>query len=82
MLTEENTASLSELKAVISGKLVLVCGNTPKLRENFSEINFSGFAAIAADGAAAFLMNMDIVSEAICTDLNGNYDADSQIDQA
>ncbi len=37
-LTEENTASLSELKALISGKPVLVCGNAPRLRDDLSEI--------------------------------------------
>ena len=76
MLTEKNTASLSELKAVISGKPVLVCGNAPKLRNDLSEINFSAFTVIAADGAAAVLMDMGIVPEVICTDLDGNSEAD------
>ena len=76
MLTEKNTASLSELKAVISGKPVLVCGNAPKLRNDLSEITFSAFTIIAADGAAAVLMDMGIVPEVICTDLDGNSDAD------
>ena len=76
MLTEENTASLSELKAVISEKPVLVCGNAPRLRSDLSEINFSDFTIIAADGAAAVLMDMGIVPEVICTDLDGNSEAD------
>ena len=76
MLTEKNTASLSELKAVISGKPVLVCGNAPKLRNDLSAINFSAFTVIAADGAAAVLMDMGIVPEVICTDLDGNSEAD------
>ncbi|AKB50374.1 6-hydroxymethyl-7,8-dihydropterin pyrophosphokinase [Methanosarcina barkeri str. Wiesmoor] len=76
MLTEENTASLSELKAIISGKPVLVCGNAPRLRSDLSEINFSAFTLIAADGAAAVLMDMGIVPEVICTDLDGNSEAD------
>lgn len=75
-LTEENTVSLSELKALISGKPVLVCGNAPKLRRELSEINFSDFTVIAADGAAAVLMDMGIVPEIICTDLDGNSEAD------
>lgn len=75
-LTGENTASLSELKALISGKPVLVCGNAPKLREDLSEINFPDFTVIAADGAAAVLMDMGRVPEVICTDLDGNSDAD------
>jgi len=76
MLTEENTASLSELKAVISGKPVLVCGNAPKLRSDLSKINLSDFTVIAADGAAAVLMDMGRVPEVTCTDLGGNSDAD------
>ena len=76
MLTEKNTASLSELKAVISGKPVLVCGNAPKLRNDLSEIDLSAFTVIAADGAAAVLMDMGIVPEVICTDLDGNSEAD------
>ncbi len=76
MLVEKNTSSLSELKAVIFGKPVLVCGNAPKLRNDLSEIDFSAFTIIAADGAAAVLMDMGIVPEVICTDLDGNSDAD------
>ncbi|HWQ47377.1 MAG TPA: 6-hydroxymethylpterin diphosphokinase MptE-like protein [Methanosarcina sp.] len=76
MLIEENTASLSELKARISGKPVLVCGNAPRLRSDLSEIDFLDFTIIAADGAAAVLMDMGIVPEVICTDLDGNSEAD------
>ena len=76
ILTEKNTVSLSELKTVISGKPVLVCGNAPKLRNDLSEIDFSAFTVIAADGAAAVLMDMGIVPEVICTDLDGNSEAD------
>jgi 2-amino-4-hydroxy-6-hydroxymethyldihydropteridine diphosphokinase len=76
MLTEKNTASLSELKAVISGKPVLACGNAPKLRKELSEIDLSAFVIIAADGAAAILMDIGRVPEAICTDLDGNSEAD------
>jgi len=76
MLTEENTVSLSELKALISGKPVLVCGNAPRLRDDLSEINLSDFTVIVADGAAAVLMDMDIVPEVICTDLDGNSETD------
>jgi len=76
MLTEENTVSLSELKAIISGKPVLVCGNAPGLRSDLSKINFSAFTVIAADGAAAVLMDMGIVPEVICTDLDGNSETD------
>lgn len=76
MLTEKNTISLSELKTAISGKPVLICGNAPKLRKELSEINLSGFTVIAADGAAAVLMDTGCVPEVICTDLDGNSEAD------
>jgi len=76
LLTEDNTASLSELKAIISGKSILVCGNAPKLREELLEIELSAFVVIAADGAAAVLMDIGRVPEVICTDLDGNSEAD------
>jgi len=76
MLTASNTASLSELKTTISGKPVLVCGNAPKLRAELSEIDLSSFVIIAADGAAAVLMDLGRVPEVICTDLDGNSEAD------
>ena len=76
MLTEENTASLSKLRALISGKPALVCGNAPRLRDDLSEINSLDFTVIAADGAAAVLMDVGIIPEVICTDLDGNSEAD------
>jgi len=76
MLTRENTASLSELEAVISGKPVLVCGNAPGLRAELSKIDLSDFVVVAADGAAAVLMDLSRVPDVICTDLDGNSEAD------
>ncbi len=76
MLTEKNSVSLSELKNVISGKAVLICGNAPGLRSDLSEIDFSAFTVIAADGAAAVLMDAEIVPGVICTDLDGNLESD------
>ena len=75
-LTEKNTASLLELKDTVSGKPVLVCGNAPGLRNELSKIDLSAFVIIAADGAAAVLMDMGRVPEVICTDLDGNSEAD------
>jgi len=76
MLSEKNTASLSELKDTVSGKPVLVCGNAPGLRNELLNIDLSAFVIIAADGAAAVLMDMGRVPEVICTDLDGNSEAD------
>ena len=72
----KNTASLSELKALIFGKPVLVCGNSPELKDELSETNFSDFTVIAADRAVTVLMDMGRVPEVICTDLDGNSDTD------
>ncbi|MDD3874077.1 MAG: DUF115 domain-containing protein, partial [Methanosarcina sp.] len=52
------------------------CGNAPKLGDDLSEINFLDFTVIAADGAAAVLMDIGIVPEVICTDLDGNSETD------
>ena len=76
MLSEKNTASLSELKDTVSGKPVLVCGNAPGLRNELLKIDLSAFVIIAADGAAAVLMDMGRVPEVICTDLDGNSEVD------
>jgi len=75
-LTEKNTASLSELKDTVSGKPVLICGNAPGLRNELLKIDLSAFVIIAADGAAAVLMDLERVPEVICTDLDGNSEAD------
>lgn len=76
MLTEINTVSLSELKIAIYGKPALICGNAPNFRKELSEIDLSAFVIIAADGAAAVLMDIGCVPEVICTDLDGNSEAD------
>lgn len=76
MLTEKNTVNLFELKTAISGKPALICGNAPKLRKELSEIDLSDFVVIAADGAAAVLMDAGCVPEVICTDLDGSSEAD------
>jgi 2-amino-4-hydroxy-6-hydroxymethyldihydropteridine diphosphokinase len=39
----KNTASLSELKAAISGKPILLCRNAQELKKELSEINLSAF---------------------------------------
>ena len=76
MLTEKNIVSLSELETIISGKSVLICGNAPKLRQDISEIDLSAFVVIAADGATTAFMDIGWVPEVICTDLDGNSEAD------
>lgn len=76
MLTEENTVSLSDLEATVSGKPVLVCGNAPCLRVELLKIDLSAFVVVAADGAAAVLADLGCLPEVICTDLDGNSEDD------
>ena len=76
MLIKNNTVNLSELEAAISGKSILICGNAKKLSNELSEIDLSTFVIIAADGAAAVLMDIGRVPEVICTDLDGNSEVD------
>lgn len=76
MLTEKNTSRLSEIKEKISERPVLVCGNAPGLRIELLKLDLSSFVIIAADGAAAVLMDMGRVPDVICTDLDGNSEAD------
>ncbi|RPJ71348.1 MAG: hypothetical protein EHM20_14700, partial [Alphaproteobacteria bacterium] len=52
---------------------VLVCGNAPNLRKELLAIDFPAFVIIAADGAAAILMDIGHTPEVICTDLDGNF---------
>jgi uncharacterized Rossmann fold enzyme len=75
-LTEKNTASLSEIKDTISEKPLLVCGNAPGLRNELLKLDLSSFVIVAADGAAAVLMDMGRMPDVICTDLDGNSEAD------
>ncbi|MDD3041407.1 MAG: DUF115 domain-containing protein [Methanosarcinaceae archaeon] len=76
MLTEANSVGLSELEFVISKKPVLVCGNAPTLRAELLELELSNFVIIAADGAAAILMDLGRIPEVIVTDLDGNSEVD------
>jgi len=76
MLTKANSVSLSELEVTIFNKPVLVCGNAPSLRLELSKLELSNFVILAADGAAAVLMELGRVPEVIVTDLDGNSKAD------
>ncbi|MDI9395434.1 MAG: DUF115 domain-containing protein [Euryarchaeota archaeon] len=76
MITEKNTLSLTKIKDKISGKPVLVCGNSPGLRNELLKLDLSSFVIIAADGAAGVLIDMGSVPDLICTDLDGNSEAD------
>ncbi|MCC7575366.1 MAG: DUF115 domain-containing protein [Methanomethylovorans sp.] len=60
------------LKRAISGKDVLVCGNGPNLAEELGRQNLDRYVIIAADGAAAVVMDSGRIPDIIVTDLDGD----------
>lgn len=62
------------LKKTISGKDVLVCGNGPNLAEDLGRLNLEKYVIIAADGAAAVVMDAGRTPEIIVTDLDGDVE--------
>jgi hypothetical protein len=68
-----------ELKALIRGKRVLICGNAPclerELKTKESEFESAPFdrdvVVIAADGATSVLLRNAIIPDIVCTDLDG-----------
>jgi hypothetical protein len=74
MLDTSNSADISELKALIEGKDILVCGNAPVLEQELELINPDDFVIIAADGATAVLVDRGIIPDIIVTDLDGDVE--------
>jgi hypothetical protein len=72
MLDTSNSADISELKVLIEGKDVLVCGNAPVLAQELELITPDDFVIIAADGATAILVDREIIPDIIVTDLDGD----------
>lgn len=74
MLNSSNTTGIHKLQQLIEGKDILVCGNAPVLRDELEFVNAGGFVIIAADGAAAVLVDRDIIPKIIVTDLDGDVE--------
>ncbi|TQD24400.1 6-hydroxymethylpterin diphosphokinase MptE-like protein [Methanolobus vulcani] len=74
MLNSSNSADLSELKILIEGKDILVCGNAPVLAQDLELVNPKDFVIIAADGATAVLVDREIIPDIIVTDLDGDVE--------
>lgn len=72
MLDPAKTADVSVLREIIEGREVLVCGNAPGLRDELKSIDTEKYVVIAADGAAAVVLDSGTVPEIIVTDLDGN----------
>ena len=74
MLNISNTTDVHKLQQLIEGKDILVCGNAPLLRDELELVNADDFIIIAADGAAAVLVDRDIIPKIIVTDLDGDVE--------
>jgi uncharacterized Rossmann fold enzyme len=73
-LNASNSVDISELKVLIEGKDILVCGNAPVLAQELEFINPADFVIIAADGATAVLVDKGIIPDVIVTDLDGDVE--------
>ena len=74
MLDSSNSVNISELKTLIEGKDVLVCGNAPVLAQELELINPDDFVIITADGATAVLVDRGFIPDIIVTDLDGDVE--------
>ncbi|HIH86340.1 MAG TPA: DUF115 domain-containing protein [Methanosarcinales archaeon] len=74
--------SILRLEALVRDRDVLVCGNAPTLEAELEEVQPEDFCVIAADGAAAVLMDKGIVPHIIVTDLDGDVEAEIKASQA
>ena len=74
MLDPSRTASVSVLHELIREKDVLVCGNAPGLKNEFGYVDAGNYVVIAADGAAAVVLEYGIVPDIIVTDLDGDVE--------
>ncbi|MCQ6963488.1 6-hydroxymethylpterin diphosphokinase MptE-like protein [Methanolobus chelungpuianus] len=74
MLDPAKTADVSVLHELIEGRDVLVCGNAPGLRDGLLSVDVKRYVVIAADGAAAVVLDSGTVPDIIVTDLDGNVE--------
>jgi uncharacterized Rossmann fold enzyme len=76
LFSQEHSVSLQVLTGLIKDRDVMICGNAPGLRDDLELIEGSDYCVIAADGAAAVLMDVGIVPQIIVTDLDGDIEAE------
>ena len=74
-------ASIRRLEALVRDRNVLVCGNALTLGDELKEVQPEDYCVIAADGAAAVLMDVGIVPHIIVTDLDGDVEAETKASQ-
>ncbi len=63
--------NLDRIKKIIKNKEVIVVGNSPQLHSELKKID-TGKTIISADAAAKHLLDKKIISDIICTDLDGS----------
>lgn len=72
---------IDQLRKLINGKDVLVCGKAPSLKREIDLVDFKKYVTIAADGATSILMGKGIVPRVIVTDLDGNMQDEDRANQ-
>ncbi|MCL7412720.1 MAG: DUF115 domain-containing protein [ANME-2 cluster archaeon] len=77
-LEPSRIAPVSILTELVQGKDILVCGNAPSLTDELADVDPSGYCIIAADGAAAHIMDAGLVPHIIVTDLDGAVDSEME----
>ena len=78
VMPSSKIASIRRLEALVRDRDVLVCGNAPTLKGELKGVQPNDFCIIAADGAAAVLMDVGIVPHIIVTDLDGDVEAETE----
>lgn len=74
MLDKIHSPGPDALKKVIYGKEILVCGNAPTLADDLDRLDLERYVVIAADGAAAVVMDAGRIPDVIVTDLDGDVE--------
>ncbi|WP_321417999.1 6-hydroxymethylpterin diphosphokinase MptE-like protein [uncultured Methanomethylovorans sp.] len=74
LLDQKASPGPDALKKLIYGKEVLVCGNAPTLVADLDSLDLERYVVIAADGAAAGVMDAGRIPNVIVTDLDGDVE--------
>ncbi|MCK4811520.1 MAG: DUF115 domain-containing protein [Methanosarcinales archaeon] len=72
-LLHESAGTLADLRGIISGRDVAVCGNAPSLTSDLRSIKQDQII-IAADGATTVLLKNRMIPDVIVTDLDGTIE--------
>lgn len=71
-LLGKRSLSTQKLHELLHQKSIIVCGNTPSLKEELDNVDISNNTIIAADGATSLLLEHAILPDVVVTDLDGN----------